>query len=57
MKTGPQYGAFESHCKIKLHLKWSSEPNITTVEYPLVDNKENNWPSIKTLYFPCAYNF
>lgn len=45
MKTGPQYSAFENRNKIKLRLKWSTEPNNTTVEYPLVDNKENNWPS------------
>jgi len=45
VKTGPQYSAFENRNKIKLRLKWSTEPNNTTVEYPLVDNKENNWPT------------
>lgn len=47
MRAGPQFSAFESRKKIKLRLKWSTEPNSTTVVYPLVDNKENNWPSIK----------
>lgn len=46
VKTGPQFSAFENRNKIKLRLKWSAEPNSTTIEYPLVDNKENNWPSI-----------
>lgn len=50
VKTGPQFSAFENRNKIKLRLKWSAEPNSTTIEYPLVDNKENNWPSI-TFYF------
>jgi len=45
VKTGPQFGVFENRNKIKLRLKWSTEPNSSTVEYPLVDNKENNWPS------------
>lgn len=45
VKTGPQFGTFENHNKIKLRLKWSTEPNSTTVEFPFVDNKENNWPT------------
>ncbi|XP_050441495.1 polycomb protein suz12-B [Adelges cooleyi] len=46
VKAGPQYGAFENRNKIKLRLKWSAEPTTSAaVEYPLVDNKENSWPS------------
>lgn len=45
VRAGPQFSAFESRKKIKLRLKWSTEPNSTTVVYPLVDNKENNWPT------------